>query len=470
MSILTANLKHLYQRRGLWLFHLLWGLFAYLNIQNVVNKPRAGKGEFVISALFMIYLVGVIIAVMQTEILNKPFTYCLPGHRKIVRQFLFLIGIIVSLLYSLFFLKYPGLHLWQLFPVVLSAFSIFLTFYWFAVIFAFSSQNNAAWINILIFGVAFIVIIFNLHIILEGQIVRFPGIFITIGILSSIFSWRWLGKDGLARRFCDKPLLGLFDVWNREKMRKYGQARIAAKGDKKLRTNPKVEEFFLTRMHKCRSFGVGRYIWGSLYTTYGPALSQNKNSLFGLLFILLALCFCGYIGTAATSMLFIFPILMVILIGLPLYSNMLITGGRRERFVTTMTLVVIMTVMMTAAVAILTLVTVMIEPCMPDIVLRGHSFTFQASDLRLSFLLLMLIPIGFIFNLIFYRKLFYRAVFIMLVFMLWAPAMVLVTKESGEIMNSTPVPIIIALCWVIFAVVLHYVCFRWPLVGQGRGA
>ena len=40
MSILTANLKHLYQRRGMWLVYPLLGMVAFIYIMD----PKAVEG------------------------------------------------------------------------------------------------------------------------------------------------------------------------------------------------------------------------------------------------------------------------------------------------------------------------------------------------------------------------------------------------------------------------------------------
>jgi uncharacterized membrane protein len=113
MSILTANLKHLYQRRGLWLVYAFFIVPMFLVIIAMLHKPEAGKGMFTLF-LLLAFIIGFITASLSIEVMNKPFSYCLPGHRKTVRQFIFLIGIAVSLLGSPLFLAYPGLGSWDL--------------------------------------------------------------------------------------------------------------------------------------------------------------------------------------------------------------------------------------------------------------------------------------------------------------------------------------------------------------------
>jgi hypothetical protein len=472
MSILTANLKHLYQRRGLWLVYAFLGSIALPVIMAVIKVAKTGEGVFVYPVIWM-FIVGWIAATIQIEIISKPYTYCLPGHRKIVRQFILLVGLTVSLLCSLVFLLYPGLNLWQLLPVILSGFSVFLAFYWFGVIISFSIYSQVRWVGFL--PLIFIAgMFFKLQIILETMVIKFPVLFIIIGILISVLAWLWLDEDSIARRYCANPLIGFFGGWDRSKIQRHRQALIAAKGDKAFRTSPHVEQFFLSRIGKHDYTSIGKYVWGGLYTTFGTIQSQSRSGFLGMTFaVLFMLCYFGYIGRMATMMLFIMPGFMVIPIRLPLYSNMLISGGRKERFVTTVTVVGAITVLITAAVAILAALTIPMVNFMPDISLLKLPLTFHAADLRLFFVPLLIIPIVSIFNLIFYRKTIF-VIFIMAM-LIQVPIMFIaalkrgssVNQWSSAILNPVSVLVMVVSCWLIFTMVLYYICTKRSLVGQG---
>jgi hypothetical protein len=481
MSILTANLKHLYQRRGLWLVYAFLGSVSLPGIMmiSMAKKPKAGDGMFVMFVMWTMVIVGIAAATIQIEVLSKPFSFCLPGHRKIARKFMLLAGLIVSLSYSLIFLRYPGLDLWQLLPVVLSAFSALLVFYWFGIVVTFLTnnqigRNQVRWAGLLPF-ILIVGMFFGLLKILENMIIEFPMLFITIGILSSVLAWRWLGDDSIARQYCAKPVLGTFGAWDRSKMQKFSQASIAVKGDKIFRKAPQVEQFFLARMLKCSAFGVGRYIWGGLYKAFGPALSQGmSNQFLGAFIFFLVLSFFGYMDGYMGNemkmmvMLFIMPCIAVIVVQLPFYSSMLIAGGRRERIFTSMTLFVTIAILITTAVTVLAAMTILMEKILPDITLWGQTFTFKAADLRLFFIPLLIIPLGFIFNLVFYQKAFYRIVFLMLAFMLLFPLMMILSKELSMMLISVRVITGIVLSWFILTVFLWYVCMKRSLTGQSR--
>ena len=119
MSILTINLRHLYQRRGLWLVYPMLGIFVLVSIGVPLEDPAAGEGRF-IGLIALAFMVGMAVVVLQMEILTKPMAFCLPGHRQTVRKFVFSVGIVTNLVGALLFLFYPGRpFLWR--PIVLGS-------------------------------------------------------------------------------------------------------------------------------------------------------------------------------------------------------------------------------------------------------------------------------------------------------------------------------------------------------------
>lgn len=469
MGILTVNLKHLYQRRGLWLVYVFLGLLVFGSIAATLNKPVAGKGVNIILGVSAALLAGLVAAVLQVEILAKPFSYCLPGHRKVPRKFIFSAGVVANLLVSPIFVLYPGLGWGQWIPVICSAFFAGLVFYWIGVLSAFGVRNSGVWIGFLpwlIIGGGF----FDLHITIERTIVENPLGVTLLGAFSSIAAWIWLGNANWARRYCGVPWIGIFDAWNRDKLRKYKQLRATVKWDKlKNHPNPWVERLFLGRMNKCDYLGTGRYIWGGLYTTYGIVLSQWKAVvLSGVFIVLLMLCFLCYMRQT-TFMLFFMPGFMIMYMRTPLYSSMPISGGRNERLYTTMTLVATTAVLITALVTIMAVLSVALTAIMPDIILRGSTFTFQAANIELIFVPILMIPIASTFKLIFYRRPIVMVLSVMLLVMLLFFIGTILREPLGAAMvNPISIAALLVLSWLIFVLVLRRICMRRCLVGQGR--
>ena len=464
MGILTVNLKHLYQRRGLWLVYPFLGFFVWVSIVMAFDDPATGGGRFiglVVSAL----LVGLMAAILQIEVLTKPFSYCLPGHRKVPRKFIFSVGIVTNLLASPIFLLYPGLGWWQWIPVICSAFFAGLVFYFIGVGLAFGIRNSAAWIGFLplfVVGGGF----FGLHIIIERAIVENPIGITLLGAFSSIAVWIWLGDVGLARRYCGMPWVGLFDAWNRDKMRKYKQVRANIKWDK-LKKHPKpwVERFFLGRMNKCDYLGAGRHIWGGLYTTLGLLLSQWQGNIFLVLFMVF---FLGYMERF--WFLMFFPLIGIAgYIHSPVYSSMLFSGGRRERFATVITLAATTAVLGGVLFIILAALSVPLAVIIPDITVRGITIAFHTITINLFYAPLVFVPFAFTVNLIFYRKPIFIILSVMLLFMLlFFFSAIVWLNQLSTIINPVSVLSALVLSWGIFVLVLRYICTRRCLVGQGR--
>ena len=127
VSILTANLRHLYQRRGLWLAYAMFAFFVCVSVGVPLGEPTAGEGRF-IGLIVLAFLIGMAAAVLQAEILTRPMAFCLPGHRLNVRTFVLRVGIVANLVAAWLFLGYPGLPFGWRVLVLWSAFSAGLGF------------------------------------------------------------------------------------------------------------------------------------------------------------------------------------------------------------------------------------------------------------------------------------------------------------------------------------------------------
>ena len=225
-------------------------------------------------------------------------------------------------------------------------------------------------------------------------------------------------------------------------------------------------------MNRHDYFSTSRYIWGGLYTTFGIALSQWKSSFSGLLLALVLVCFLGYMSPGA-NILFIMPVLMIAQMPLPVYSSMLISGGRNERYCCAMTQVITTAVLITALVTIVAALSLPLAAVMPDITLRGSTFTFHAMNIELFFVPLLMIPIVFTIQLIFYRKPIFMMLLIMLLlgllFILLCTEGIVLNwhKQLGAMIKLISIIALLVLSWGTFPLVSRYVCMRWSLAGKG---
>jgi len=466
MSILIVNLKHLYKRRGLWLVYPSLGLLVFASLAMAFDRPSAGKGNFM-GLVMLQFMIGLCTASLPVEILTKPFSYCLPGHRAVPRKFVIWVGVVTSIPGSVVFLACPRLHWWESAPLICcSAFFAGLILYWIGAGLAFGVRNSnliAGWASLLLLGVAWS----DLHVIAERMIISHPFAIIFLGMSSGVVTWIWLGNSNWARRLCATARIHLFDALDRNKLLEYKRRRAAVKWDKfKNHPDPWVERFFLGHMNNCNHLGPGRYIWGGLYTTYGVALSRRKEILSWLLVVLAMLVCLSYTRPGGTNILFFMAGAMVTHMRLPIHSSMTTSGGRNERFATAIILAGTTAVLVTAALAVVASTSMALAPIMPDITLRGANLTFHATSLRLLIVPSAIIPVALALRLILFRKPFSALAAILVVIAMMFAFGIGSSEGFGRLINPTSLISLLILSWLALAVVLRHICMRRSLVGQ----
>ena len=466
MSVLTVNLKHLYQRRGLWLFYVIVVLFALACIAVLFDDTKAGQGRF-IGVIVLAFVVGLLLTVLPIEVMSKPFSYCLPGHRKMVRKFVFCVGIVLNVFGSLLFFVYPFLNMGQLVLVVCSAFFAGMLSYLLGAGLAFAVRNSVAFIGFL----PLIIIagrFFDLHSVLERVIVENPLVVISVGVLSSCVVWFWLGDEDRARKYIAVPWIGFFDALNPAKVKRYARIRMAGKWEKlKKYTSPRLESFFLDRMSKYDYVSAGRYIWGALYAAAVVPVLQWTSVLSIVIMVILMSLFLGYMGPAATFMFFFMPIIVVMNIRLPVHSSMLISGGRKERFAGTITAVAVAAVPISVVAVAMVALSILFETIVPEFTLREVTFTYRAISAGNLFVPLLIIPFAFAIRLIFYRKPIYIILLLMFVIYLMVFTGIVWHKQFSDMINLISIIALLVLGWGTFLLVLYYVCMRRSLAGDG---
>jgi hypothetical protein len=470
MSILSVNLKHLYQRRGLWVVYLLFGFVVFTFMKDSLVHPKAGEGDYIRFAK-LAFFIGCLLTLPQMEVLSKPLSYCLPGHRRVFRRNVFCTAIASSAVCSMLFLRYPDLHGGPLALVLCSAFFAGLTFYMAGVLPAVAGVAHA------MLGMNAVVLLFllplivggkhyDLDVLLERIIIGNVFLVIFVGILTSIAMWFWLGRPGLARRHCAVPWMGFSDFFNKEKLKRYTNARVGTKQGRFLKhTKPWVEKWFLGRMVRYDYLGPGRFFWGALYCTSAIAISRWQ--IFLLSIPVLTIIF-GYGGKVAVFSLIMVPAIIAIGTEPPVYSTMLISGGRRQRFTTTLGLTVTGTSLLCMGTLVMCGLSILLARFMPTFVLKGHSVSFRSIDPRVALVPLLFLPFASTMQLVFHRMPFLRFGALLLPVYV-AMFLAFARREQAEhLVNPLYVVILLVVSWGVFPLVLRHVCSKWCLVGQGR--
>jgi hypothetical protein len=459
MSILLANFRQLYQRRGLWLVYLMLGFFIWVGITLPLDEPVAGEGKF-IGLIAFAFMVGMLAAMLQMEILTKPFAFCLPGHRRVVREFIFSVGLVTDLLGAMLFLFYPGLPAAWLLAVLCSAFLSGLFFYLAGVWLTFHSRQPLAFIGLLACGL-FGGRLFNLHILLERAVVGHPVPVILLGLLCAVAVWRYLNNRDLARRNCLRPWIGFAEVLNREKLLRFQRTRGAAAWEKlKDLPRPLVEAFFMARMRRRGPLSAARFVWGGLYTSFAVMVSQWKG---GVLFALFMAVFLGYMGPRMWIVLVFMPI--IVCASRPsVYSNMLTAGGRGERFYSTLAVVAAAAGLLSLFIGIAALMSVPLAAVMPEIEYRGLTVAFRAIGIEAFYAPLVLLPLVSAIHLVLYRRQVLMIIVVMLSVYLVMVVGIICRDELAAILNPPTTAALVILCWLIFVLVLYHISMKRCLV------
>lgn len=462
MSILTINLRHLYQRRGLWLAYAMFAFFVLISKAVPLDEPTAGEGTF-IGLIVLAFLVGMTAAVLQIEILTKPMAFCLPGHRQVVRKFVLAVGIAANLAGASLFLWYPGLPFaWRLL-VYGSAFSAGLIFYLAGAWLSFRAKQPLAYVGFLaliLFGGALL----RLHVLLERAVVMHPVAVMGLGLLSAVATWFYLSAPDLARHHCLRLWVGLADVFDREKLRRSQRVRNAAPWAK-LKDHPRVwvQDLFIARMTACRPLSRVRFAWGAVYSSFAVPISQWSNTL---LPATLMAAFLGYFGSHYLIFMASVPVMtagMHLSHG-ALYSSMLTAGGRAERFTSTLAIAAAGTGLLTLFLGAVVALSVPLAAIMPDIRCYDLHATYSVISARAFYGPLVLLPVVATIYLVFYRRPVLAMIFLMTLL-----CGVVMAENVGrhELKSVIDVPIAVTLalfCWLAFGAVLYALSMRRCLV------
>ncbi len=473
MSVLTANLRHLYQRRELWLAYPMLALFVWVGIAIALDDPATAtlEGRF-IGLIVFAFMVGMAAMVLQMETLSKPMSFCLPGHRPCVRRVIFVIGLVTNALSSLLFLAYPGLPFgagpgepFGLQVLVLcSAFFAGWIFYLAGATLTFRCRQANAFVVLLVV-ILFAAPLLKLHVALERIVVLHPLFVIGLGLTCAAGAWVYLNNAERVRRHCSTPWVALIDCFNREKIRQSQRQREAAPW-KKLKDHPRpwIEHFFLTRMTGSQPLETMRFVWGGLYNSFAIMLSQWKNAIFPLLFFAI---FLGYLGPRVAVMpAFFLPLIaMAGYASQPLvYSVLMLAGGRKERFYSTLAVVFAGAGLLTLFVMAISLLSVLLAPLMPDFEFYGLKARYHSIGLQAVYAVQVYLPLAAGAQLVLYRRPVITTTVLVTLCYLIAAFVLIWTEFSTFLTQPWVIVCCVTLCWLIFIAILRHITTKRCLV------
>jgi hypothetical protein len=467
VGILTANLKHLYQRRGAW--------FAYLIILSMVPMAlfpiwltKLGlKHDRYLGFLLVSFWTGVFAGNMQADVLMKPFSFCLPGHRRIPKLFIFLIGAVVNLSLGCVFLHHTGLGFPYILVIILAGGSVGMILYFYGACCTLFKLRMLLG-GILPWLALGAIILFRWDIVVQNIIISWAIPTILVSGLACVWFWRLLGRDSVARRHCGR--LAFSEFHTSLKAQKYQQAQAdLSLTAAKAKFFERLHEFFLHRMNRYEFLGKGRYVWGNLYMVFGRGFGtwQMKHILASCALISFLVLFFGFVGKGqGANLLFVILALGVLSFDLLPYQSMLFPAGRAEKYFSTLISAVIITFLAGALTLALTGISVLLEMSLPEFGSKADLLSYHGMDIGLFYVFLLVIPVALSCAVAFPRKLIVKIIFVVVSMQGWIISAGMRKQTLMDVIGLIGVAGLVMLCWIGFLIVLHYVCMRRSLVGQ----
>jgi len=469
MSIFVANLKHLYQRRGAWFGYLMILCMALMALSPIWLIKLGMKGDRYLGFLLVSFWTGVFAGNMQKDVLMKPFSFCLPGHRRIPKLFIFLIGGVVNLILGCIFLQYTGFGFPYVLMIIFAGGFVGMILYFYGVCCTLFELRMILG-GILPWLALGAIIFFKWDLVVQNMIISWPIPTILASGLVCVWFWRLFGCDSLARRHCGKLV---FDDFNTSlKAHQYRQTQA----DRNLTASKakffeRLHEFFLRRMNRYEFLGKGRHVWGNLYMVFGRDFGtwQMKHVLASCALVSFLVLFFGFAGKGGgINVLFVILALGGLSLDLLPYRSMLFPVGRAEKYFSTLVLSVIITFLAGVLALSLTGISVLLEMLLPEFGSKAELLSYHGMDIGLFYIFLLVIPIALSCTVAFPRNMIVKIIFVVVFMQGWIISAGICKQSLMEMIGPAGVLGLVALCWIGFLIVLRYVCMRRSLVGQGK--
>ena len=467
MRALAVNLKLFYQCRGLWFWYLPAIIFGFAGIVGGIS------GHNLIGYLFVSIFMGFLTATLQRDILSKPFSFCMPGYRNLMRRLILGIGIVINLLLGLIFFRYHEFGILYILLIVLAGGFAGMIAYLLSIWCAFLARTMAPLGALLFYLIVLPSTLNDKYLQPVAEIIfSYPLLVIGGGIAACVAVWNWVGGDSLARRYCGQEVLSAADSWGNIKIGGMRRKIILEKSSPRVFwVYDRVERLFLAGMQKCHPLSAKRYIIGALHVVSGSIYCFPRTMPVLLFMLILGILFFGYIVPARFGvLLFMIPALGVLQIDLIPHRSMVLPAGRAERYYGVLVSGLAVTGVSTLLVVAMALISFLLVGRLPDITVQGNVLSFHAIDPRGFYFSLFLMPLALALGIFFSRKLFSLFMGLAAIIAL----MVVTARVVFELMTALLFPesmvgavALVAAAWIIFALVVGYHCRRQSLVAQG---
>ena len=396
---------------------------------------------------FFMFIIGIVVSSLLLEVLDKPFSFSLPGRQYLARKFLMWVGGVVAVSWALILAPFSDI------AYLTSYFSVGIILYWLAAWMIFLLQES--------WGYMFMAVPFVLALQMRGYVdigafIEEHPILLLIGaVLATAGAWWYWGRQQVYRRCVGQRLM-------QGGMKKEEYYSLLAK-----EVTPGLEEFFIQHIETARARPAVAHVWGGLYKTYAVTISMVRTSwLYWVIFILAYSFLFGLHSFVMSVTLFLgvfslgIPMLAACGMPLHLYSHTLLTGGRRERFCMALSLAVIASVLVMGVLLLLNVMNLLVLDFWPAL---GKDPEWKAYG-SYPFGALMMVSLWMMPLLLLFRLLMGRASAIFLALLIYVGAFIALLAGKVTFDGLVGFNLVMAVVnWLLFIKALAYVCRRGDL-------
>ena len=288
MKPLTANLKYLYQYRFLWIFHFTI-IIGILMMLEIICKFESSKIT-IVNSLQLICFYGLCIGATITNILSKPFAFCLPGHTKTVQKTFFLVWLTITIIFSLLtvtFLFFMDINIeYALFFGFIGLISLS---YWLGTTYI---LRGGMFLILTVYAISIIIMLLeDTGKIIEPMLLAHPWAIIFISGIPSYLIYRAVGCRDNARMLAAMPWIQLSSAFDKRKQIKFRQERMRLSQYHRLdRASELAGNFFSKHIRSNNNSSLLAHLWGQVYLIIGPIVLSWRATLLSIPLSSLILC------------------------------------------------------------------------------------------------------------------------------------------------------------------------------------
>ena len=399
MNALTANLKHFYQRPGMWAVYLI--LFLYTLFEIAVLRTDKGFNLYVFPfGLLFSVIFATFTGSLVKDVQNKPFSFLLPGYRAIPRKVILGAGIVFNMIWSVITAAINPLSGESLFTVFFISFFLGMGGFFTSilVLFRFRQVQQHVWPFVVV--LAFFSFSSQLRANFCVMVFAHSVYVCAVGLILLLFSWYWLGRPDHARRLAMTPFLTMFDSYNEAKTERFKlKNRLWSKEQSSGILDNWIDSFFFNRMTRSKPFSLRRNLWGQFYSYVSQV---QKNVVMGLLgTVLFYVVLLGWMSKEATEhvsftiFLWVSVAIAFSLLRIHLVRSILLPLGRSQWFLTIFCTIVVTSLLVSAGLLALGGLLALLRYFHPHIELGGTTYSMPAFNLFYTSFPLLYFPLAF---------------------------------------------------------------------------